>query len=325
MKNTFCALALLALSVLTANATICLISPISTAAPQMITNIYGCRFHPLQHKWLQHKGVDFRAYKGTPLVAAQEGYIQRRFSEAGGQEVRVVGRTETMLRYLHLSHAAVDPGAHVTIGQEIARSGNTGKVTAAHLHFEVVKGRGDKKSSINVDPEPLLCKKIEHKLGAEGTDRYPIHAPVNGVCNDKLSVKSASFASLHASNLFTMFTLPLTKWALSAVDTADTATSVAPTVEQFDDLSSIEILTSEVLKRFANPEWHAEQAERGIVPLLTEYVQMKALENFLNLYKQQVQERIETLLAIRLARQNRRDTEELSLQQRKSAAYAASY
>lgn len=341
MKNLFCWLILLAPSALLANTNNCLISPVSPAAQQLITNIYGCRFHPLAHKWKFHNGVDFRARMDTPLIAAREGDIQYLFSNAGGREARIVGGAKPVLRYLHLNRLTIEPGTHVNIGEEIARSGKTGNVTAEHLHFEVLKKKTRSAGSIHVNPEPLLCKKVEHKPGAEISSGAPIHPPINGICDGNLkeplhsattgvmqrffSSQSASLISTRVSNFFTMLTLPLSKLMPSATTETSTATLIAPTVEQFDDVSNVEIISTEILKRFANPAWHAEQAERGIVPLLTEYVHMKALENFLNLHKQQLQERIENLLAIRLARQNRRDIEELLLELRRSAAYATNH
>ncbi len=341
MKNIFCWLTLLAPTALLANTDSCLISPVSPAARQLITNIYGCRFHPLAHKWKFHQGTDFRASMDTPLIAAREGDIQYFFSNAGGREVRIVGGAKPVLRYLHLNRLTIEPGTHVNVGEEIARSGKTGNVTAEHLHFEVLKKKTRRAGSIHVNPEPLLCKKVEHKPGAEVSGGSPIYAPTNGICDGNLkeplhgtttgvmqrffNTQSASLISTRVSNFFTMLSSPLTRLMPSATTETSTAASIAPTIEQFDDVSTVEVISTEVLKRFSNPAWHAEQAERGIVPLLTEYVHMKALENFLNLHNQQLQERIENLLAIRLARQNRRDIEELLLEQRRSAAYAANH
>ncbi len=341
MKKIFFLLALLTSDALMANTDNCLISPVSPAAEQLITNIYGCRLHPLNHKWKFHNGLDFRAYMNTPLVAAREGDIQSFSTIIGGNEARIVGGSKPVLRYLHLNRLAVEPGTHVSIGQEIARSGRSGRVTAEHLHFEVLKRGSQNGGSIHVNPEPLLCKKVKHKAGADSSDQKPIYDPGNGICDGNpkkpppnaatdvaqklFGAKSASLIAMRASNFLTMLTLPLAKLMSSTSSGSNTVASTAPTIEQFDDVSIIEVISTEVLKRFANPVWYEEQAERGIVPLLTEYVHMKALENFLNRYKQQLQERIENLLAIRLARQNRRDIEELLLEQRRSAAYAANH
>lgn len=94
----------------------------------------------------RHKGVDFKAPVGTPVRATFDGVIARKnwnfrgngnsleLEETGGQ-----GRTAL---FLHLSELpkSVQPGDKVKRGQVIAKSGNTGRSFAPHLHYQLMKG-----------------------------------------------------------------------------------------------------------------------------------------------------------------------------------------
>jgi murein DD-endopeptidase MepM/ murein hydrolase activator NlpD len=98
-----------------------------------------------------HPGVDIAVPVHTPVVATARG----RVSEAGSDPVYghyvVVDHgdgVETM--YGHNAHLLVEVGERVTRGQPIAYSGNSGRSTAPHLHYEIRKqGRA-------IDPAPFL-------------------------------------------------------------------------------------------------------------------------------------------------------------------------
>lgn len=88
-----------------------------------------------------HTGIDYRANTGTPVVAAAEGVvaIADRSGWNGGYGVTVLinhggGKTT---RYAHLSAIHVNPGERVGRGEVIGLSGNTGRSTGPHLHFEL--------------------------------------------------------------------------------------------------------------------------------------------------------------------------------------------
>jgi LysM repeat protein len=88
-----------------------------------------------------HNGIDFGVSRGTPIHAAADGtvIIARNSGWNGGYGVYVVithpNGTQTL--YAHLTNSIVSSGQSVTSGQVIGYSGNTGKSTGAHLHFEV--------------------------------------------------------------------------------------------------------------------------------------------------------------------------------------------
>jgi len=88
-----------------------------------------------------HNGIDFSAKRGTPIYASAPGtvIISRNSGWNGGYGNYVVIKhgNGTQTLYAHLTNAIVSPGQEVSRGQVIGYSGNTGKSTGAHLHFEV--------------------------------------------------------------------------------------------------------------------------------------------------------------------------------------------
>ena len=105
-----------------------------------LTSGFGNRRHPVLGYTKMHTGVDFGAPIGTPVLAAGDGVISRASVMGGyGNVVDLDHDTTWSTRYGHLSRFApgLRPGDRVTQGQVIAYSGNTGRSTGPHLHFEV--------------------------------------------------------------------------------------------------------------------------------------------------------------------------------------------
>ncbi|SKC77769.1 M23 family metallopeptidase [Krasilnikoviella flava] len=108
----------------------------------VVTSSYGMRFHPTLHYWRLHAGTDIRTYCGTPVYAAQSGYVeQAHYTSGGGNNVLINHGSyqgdNVMSRYLHLSYDTVGVGEKVGKGEIIGYSGSTGTSAACHLHFEV--------------------------------------------------------------------------------------------------------------------------------------------------------------------------------------------
>ena len=87
-----------------------------------------------------HPGIDIAASVGTPVRCALEGVVK----SAGWDDIYgnliVVEHSESLSTvYGHNDKILVKEGDHVTKGQVIATIGNTGRSTAPHLHFEVLK------------------------------------------------------------------------------------------------------------------------------------------------------------------------------------------
>ncbi len=118
-------------------------------AKAVITSHYGKR-EPTQIVSANHQGIDIGVTIGTTIVAAMEGKVSV-VSDAGeyGTHVKIVNKDVTTI-YAHCSKILVKQGASIKKGQKIALSGNTGKTTGPHLHFEI---RRDQRT---VDPELIL-------------------------------------------------------------------------------------------------------------------------------------------------------------------------
>jgi murein DD-endopeptidase MepM/ murein hydrolase activator NlpD len=85
-----------------------------------------------------HKGVDLRAEKGTPALAANAGtVVLAAHFKAHGNTVMINHGQGVMTIYLHLSSISVKIRQKVTKGQEIGKVGSTGMATAPHVHFQV--------------------------------------------------------------------------------------------------------------------------------------------------------------------------------------------
>jgi murein DD-endopeptidase MepM/ murein hydrolase activator NlpD len=122
-----------------------------------ITSGYGWRLHPIYGVWRLHTGTDFRAYCGTPILAAADGEVKwtKRVGGYGNQILINHGPIPRngpvyMSSYNHLSAYNVTPGQIVLVGDVIGFAGTTGSSTACHLHFEIYKN-GD-----YVDPMSIL-------------------------------------------------------------------------------------------------------------------------------------------------------------------------
>jgi murein DD-endopeptidase MepM/ murein hydrolase activator NlpD len=105
-----------------------------------LTSGFGSRRHPVLGYTKMHEGVDFGAPVGTPVLAAGDGVIARASVMGGyGNVVDIQHDGTWSTRYGHLSRFApgLRAGDRVTQGQVIAYSGNTGRSTGPHLHFEV--------------------------------------------------------------------------------------------------------------------------------------------------------------------------------------------
>lgn len=99
---------------------------------------FGWRIDPFTGQQAIHEGIDFITDVGTPVVAAAGGVVQfAGFHPQYGLMVDIDHGNELVTRYAHLSRIAVKEGDIVQRGRRIAASGNTGRSTGPHLHFEV--------------------------------------------------------------------------------------------------------------------------------------------------------------------------------------------
>jgi len=109
----------------------------------VLTSSYGKRKHPVLGYTRMHKGSDFRAPTGTPIMAAGDGIIEMSTRNGSyGKYVRIRHNGTYKTAYAHLSKygKGIKKGRRVKQGQIIGYSGSTGRVTGAHLHYEVMVG-----------------------------------------------------------------------------------------------------------------------------------------------------------------------------------------
>ncbi|MEL7519936.1 MAG: M23 family metallopeptidase, partial [Pseudomonadota bacterium] len=99
-----------------------------------------CAAHPRLGYRRMHAGLDFRARRGTPIVAVSDGRVLSA-GRAGGCGIAVKLRHGGGLdtRYCHMSRMAVRRGANVRRGQVIGYVGSTGLSTGPHLHYEMYR------------------------------------------------------------------------------------------------------------------------------------------------------------------------------------------
>jgi murein DD-endopeptidase MepM/ murein hydrolase activator NlpD len=105
--------------------------------PGPVISNYGLRMHPILGYARMHRGLDFRAAYGSPIVAVADGTVTRAGWAGGyGNQVRLNHAGGFATSYSHMSRIAVAPGSRVRQGQVIGYIGQTGLATGPHLHFE---------------------------------------------------------------------------------------------------------------------------------------------------------------------------------------------
>jgi len=101
------------------------------------------RLHPITKRRAPHHGVDLATPTGTPILSTGDGVVTRIGNHPfAGKYIDIDHGGSYKTRYLHLSRIQVKRGSQVKRGQRIALSGNTGRSTGPHLHFELhIDGR----------------------------------------------------------------------------------------------------------------------------------------------------------------------------------------
>jgi murein DD-endopeptidase MepM/ murein hydrolase activator NlpD len=105
-----------------------------------ISSRFGERNDPFTGERVQHRGLDFAGTQGSDVLSVASGVVIRSASRAGyGKTVEIDHGNGYRTRYAHNDELSVNAGDHVTAGQVIARMGSTGRASAPHVHFEVLK------------------------------------------------------------------------------------------------------------------------------------------------------------------------------------------
>ena len=103
-----------------------------------ITSGFGGRADPFDGGSAFHKGVDFHANVGDPVMSVADGVVSYAGVRGGyGNVVEVDHGNGYVTRYAHNSRLVVKVGDLVRAGQQVAKAGSSGRSTGAHVHFEV--------------------------------------------------------------------------------------------------------------------------------------------------------------------------------------------
>lgn len=140
---------------------VCLKVPTSTGfirplVKATVTSEFGMRYHPTQHVWKLHSGMDLGVPTGTNVYPAANGvvtkiarvkYPEKKNSSCGGNKIYIkhmVNGKEYVTIYMHVHTIKVDLGDYVTVNTVIAGSGGGESydycTTGPHLHFSIMKG-----------------------------------------------------------------------------------------------------------------------------------------------------------------------------------------
>jgi murein DD-endopeptidase MepM/ murein hydrolase activator NlpD len=116
------------------------------AGPMTVTDPYGYQRQTVGAS-IAHKGTDFRAATGTPVMAINDGIVRYTgYLRDYGNVIAIDHGTTILSIYMHLSKIGVVAGEEVKKGQVIAASGDTGYVLGPHLHLTIRIG------GISIDP-----------------------------------------------------------------------------------------------------------------------------------------------------------------------------
>ena len=117
------------------------IMPVRDVDIHRISSHFGTRTDPFYKVHKFHSGIDFSAPLGTPIFSPGNGKVIRvESAKTGyGNNVIIDHGYGYKTRFAHISKSLVKVGQTVKRGEKIALVGNTGKSTAPHLHYEVIK------------------------------------------------------------------------------------------------------------------------------------------------------------------------------------------
>lgn len=105
-----------------------------------VSSRYGRRVDPFTGQLVFHRGLDFSAAQGTPVLATAAGRVSRAARHGSlGNLVEVDHGNGVVTRYGHLQEFNVRKGQWISRGEAIGSVGNTGRSTAPHVHYEVIR------------------------------------------------------------------------------------------------------------------------------------------------------------------------------------------
>ena len=136
-----------------------------------LSSSFGMRKHPIDGYNKMHKGTDFAAPMGTPIMASGDGVILKAgWCGGGGNCVKIKHNKTYQTVYAHMSKFAsnIKKGVRVKQGQTIGYVGSTGKSTGPHLHYEVIiNGKRVNSQKLKLPSGKILTKNIRKEFETE--------------------------------------------------------------------------------------------------------------------------------------------------------------
>ncbi len=105
-----------------------------------VNSIFGLRVHPIKQLFSQHKGIDFSAPRGTPVLSTADGVVAKADASGNssyGKYIVIKHHFGYSTVYAHLDAVEVRAGNKVKAQEVIGLSGNTGRSSGPHLHYEI--------------------------------------------------------------------------------------------------------------------------------------------------------------------------------------------
>ncbi len=136
-----------------------------------LSSSFGMRKHPILGFNKMHRGTDFAAPRGTPIMASGSGLVEMAQRYKGyGNFIRIRHNSTYKTAYAHMSKFAkgVRKGVRVNQGQIIGYVGSTGMSTGPHLHYEVIKnGKKINSQRMKLPKGKALSKEARNKFELE--------------------------------------------------------------------------------------------------------------------------------------------------------------
>ncbi len=117
---------------------------------------FGYRMHPILKRRILHDGVDISINIGTNIYSTADGVVSSaRVSPTYGKIIEIRHKNLYITKYAHLSKINVKKGQKVKRGDIIALSGNTGRSTGPHIHYEICYS-----NQTAIDPSPFFDRNM---------------------------------------------------------------------------------------------------------------------------------------------------------------------
>lgn len=152
------------------------------------------RFHPVQKRWKAHRGIDYAAKTGTPVVAAGNGKVTHStYNKYNGNYVFIQHGNGIVTKYLHFSKRAVKQGQRVKQGQVIGYVGATGLSAGPHLHYEfLLNGVHRNPRTVKLPDARPIAKKYKKAFTNLAAERLQA---LSGAKNALLSTQTSDIAA----------------------------------------------------------------------------------------------------------------------------------